>query len=88
MVVDQHEVERGGHRHLPAAEAAQGDHGEATAGYPAVRLGEGAGDDGERGAEAGIRYVGERRRGLDREEQPAQHVHADVEDLVVGPAPL
>ena len=88
MIVDEDEVERRGHRHLPAAKAAERDHGKAAAGDMAVRGGEGLGDNRQCGTQAGIGDIGERGRGLDREEKPAQHVHADVEDLVVGPAPL
>ena len=88
MVVDEQEVERLAHRHFPPAQPAQGDRGEGTAGNAAVDGGEGIGDRRQGGGEAGVGDVRERARGLDRREEAAEHVHADMEDLVVGPAPL
>ena len=87
VVVEEHEVEFGVHRHLAAAEIAESQHRGPAAGHAPVRARKRLLHGRRERADARIRDIGKRRRSLYGRKPPAQHMGPDLEPPVVGPAP-
>ena len=85
-LVEEDQIEIGGHRHLAATELAESHNRHAAPGYPAMAFGEIVLDRGLQRGKRGLGNVGKRRAGFLGADLVAKELDAGLETAVISPA--